>query len=283
MIESPHVQLINVGVIAAGMILVGTSALLAINVKGLALGWGTGLPLVAYLYPGADSDRIDRLVRHLWSRPEVNRVHYVAPNQARKHLADSLGQQSYLLDGLEDDFLPGSLEIGVQAGIGRDELEPILALLASSGLVAETSYLGAWARSLGQVAALIRTLGIVLGTLIVLICLYVMFATMRLTIHAHREEIETQRLLGATERFIRLPFLIQGLIQGLVGTALAIGALYVLFLHLAPQVQRDLIGLSSFSRLNFLAPSQLGISAIAGIVLGLVGNRLAWARQPGPE
>jgi cell division transport system permease protein len=132
-----------------------------------------------------------------------------------------------------------------------------------------------WFHKLGRLVAGIRMAGVALGLLVLLACAYIIMATIRLRFVDRREEQRVMRLMGATERFIRTPFLMEGVLQGLAGAAVAIGMLYGLFLLMGSRVESIFGSSVSASKLSFLPPNHLGYGLAIGALCGLVGALFA--------
>jgi cell division transport system permease protein len=235
--RGPLVQLAAIGSVAVGLLLVGGAVLGASNLSRLTERWGRGIQVIAYLKPDATEPRLQRLASLLRNRPEVLGARLVSPAEAHRRLAESLGARRSLLAGVDAEFLPASFEISL-AEDRPHQVRALLALLSSSPAVEEVDYMGSWARRLGSLAALLKLGSLALALLMGLACLYVVGSTIRLGVHARREEIEIIKLVGATDRFVRAPFLVEGLLQGLLGATLAAGLLYALNRATAPPLER---------------------------------------------
>ena len=100
-----------------------------------------------------------------------------------------------------------------------------------------------------------------------------------LVLHARRHETEIMRLVGAPEVTIRLPLLLQGMVQGLLGAALAVGALAVAHHFIAPKLAPLMTLALGLPEVTFLPPLQIVAIALAGTVLGALGGLLARGRR----
>jgi len=276
--RSPLIQLATVGAVAVALLLVGLTAIGSLNLDRLANHWGRGRQLTIYLRPETPAARVVALQALLRGRAEVARVTYVDPATAHARLKASLGEQSQLLDGVSASLLPPSLEVELREARDARALAPLLALLRTAPGVEDVEYLGRWAERLGGIVRMARDGSLVVALIVVLACLYVVAMTIRLGVFARRDEIEIQQLVGATKGFIRTPFLIEGLLQGVLGAGLALGALYVLFNWAAPTVEQALGAVLSQLHLSFITKTQLGLGVLGGGLLGLLGSGLALGR-----
>ena len=115
--------------------------------------------------------------------------------------------------------------------------------------------------------------------LVLIAAIVVVAATLQLGMYARRDEIEIQKLVGATDLFVRVPYVLEGLLQGLLGAALAAGGLYLCHALLGPLVAQSLAGLGELPpQLSLTAPRLLGEVAAAGATLGVLGSTIAVGR-----
>ncbi|MCK5797400.1 MAG: ABC transporter permease, partial [Deltaproteobacteria bacterium] len=254
--RSPLIQLSAIGALAVALLLIGMAALGAINLDRLARHWGSGRDVTVFMRPETRAARVSALARLLAQRSEVATVRRVTPEDAYAHLKESLGADQRLLDGVSASVLPSSLEIRLKKVESKEAMAPLLALLRSASGVDEVEYLGRWSERLGSIVSVVRDGSLVIALIVALACLYVVAMTIRLGVFARRQEIEIQRLVGATPGFIRFPFLMEGLIQGVVASAIALFALHVLFARAAPALEGALGAVLSRLEIVFLAPGQ---------------------------
>ena len=271
------IQLASTTSIALCLLLVGLAMMGLHNLDRITRLWGRGTQVIIYLKPDAPRARVKSLHDLMKSRPEVDSVRWISSDKALSRLRKTLGSHADVLSGVERGFLPASLEISLR----RDQpgrVRALVALLSASSLVDEVDYMGDWARRLSSLVNLINVLALALAIIVAIACLYIVGSTIRLGVHARQEEIEILKLVGATDRFIRAPFMIEGALQGVIGAGMACGLLYLLFHLGAPQVEQLLA--SAFSRLEvgFLPTDQVLMGIAAGGLLGLVGSSLALRR-----
>lgn len=271
------IQLAAIGAISAGLLLVGLVGLGAVNLGRVTGAVGRGLHVTAYLRADASPRAVAALERVLAGHAMVETVKRVSPEQALRRLQESLGQRQALLDGIEPSFLPASLELGLRRG-EADHVRPVLALLSASPAVEEVDYLGEWVNRLSSIVLVVRGLGIAIAAIIALACLYIIGSTIRLGMYARREEIGILKLVGATDRYVRAPFLLEGAIQGLVGALVAGGLLYLLYRLAAPTLEGLLAEALTRAPIGFFSPAQLLCGLAGGALLGLAGSRMAITR-----
>ncbi len=257
--------------------LVGAFAVLAIQVEAVLGRWESEAPIIVYLQPKLDDNHKQELRRDIQEWKSVRAIRLVTPKQAMRRLKRSMGKQKTLLQGLDGPLLPASLEIDVslyaRSAQHMKSLEGKLKALK-----------GVRSVDIGQkwFAPLWTLVGWVRGTLwggggLLLICACLIAAgTIRMAIFVHKTEIEVMRLLGATERFIRIPFYMEGCAQGVLAALAAVGALYSLFLAMYSQYNGGFRAFTSMD-MRFFSPLQLGAILLVGACTGLLGSWIALA------
>src|SRR5215813_2628318 len=139
--------------------------------------------------------------------------------------------------------------------------------------------MGDWVKRVQAAADLLR--GAALAALIIvgIGCLYGVGATIKLAVFARREEIEILKLVGATDRYVRAPFWIEGLLEGLLGGGLGALSLYLLFRAAAPRVEALLGGLLGGIHLGFPPGAHIAAGVAVAALTGLLGAHLAVRRH----
>ena len=277
--RSPLVQLTAVGTIALSLTLVGAVELAAHNVARLAAGWNAGVQMTVYLDDGVRGDRAQQIAQALAKLPGIESVRTVDAHEAWQRLQRSLGGRASLLDGVEEGFLPASIEATLKPGVSEViRAHPAFERLKHAAGVEDVELTGDWAAKLRAVEHLLRQAGLAVGLLVVIACLYVVGSTIRLGVFARKDEIEILKLVGATNAYVKGPFLVEGLLQGMLGTSLAVALLYGVFRLAQPRVTAALGDLLASAPLGFFRPAELAIALGAGALLGLGGSALALGR-----
>ncbi|HEY7955900.1 MAG: cell division protein FtsX [Polyangia bacterium] len=277
--RSPLIQLVAVSTIALSLVLLGVVELAASNVRRLARGWGDGVQMTVYLDDGIAPERAQAIAGALEKLPGVESVRSVDSLTAYARLKRSLGARGDLLDGVDESFLPASLEVALKPGVAEViRAHPAFERLRRAPGVEDVELTGDWVSRLRGVERLLGEAGLGLGLLVLCACLYIVASTIRLGVFARKDEIEILKLVGATDGFVKGPFLVEGALQGLFGTALACGLLYGLYRLAAPHVTALLGGLLAAAPLAFFPPLELGLALAAGALIGLSGSALAVGR-----
>ncbi|MFH2007832.1 MAG: permease-like cell division protein FtsX [bacterium] len=273
----PFALVLTLGSVALAFVLLGCVFLIAQNLSQLTDDWGSGATVAVDLVdrvPPADAARIRQALNET---PGVRRVRTVSPKEAKQRLMHHLGPDARFVADVEDSFLPLTYEVTL-TGSRKTVLGAQQRLTRMAGVVPGVEAVRTvetWFHRLGQLVNGIRIAGFALGLLVLLACAYIIMVTIRLRFVDRRKELEVMRLMGATERFIKTPFLLEGVMHGLIGATVATGLLFGLYLLVIGRVD-TLFGTSvSASKLGFLPPSQLGYGLAIGAVCGLIGALFA--------
>lgn len=275
--RSPFVHAIAVTTIAIALFAAGLARSAGRTVEALIASLSGEVELTVYLTPGAAEAQVEELAATLAARTG-GKVERVSPDAALARLAASLGELGSALADLPDNPLPASLEVQVPPeALGA--VPPLVEKMRQLPIVSDVDYGETAVARLSAIAAALRTGGLLAFAIIALATVVIVSATIQLAIYARREEIEIQKLVGGTNRFVKTPFLIEGLFQGLLGAGLALGGLWGFSVGFAPELSSLLSFLAGpGARLELVAPRLAGELLGAGALLGLCGSFVAVGR-----
>ncbi len=271
------VHFLGMGTMVVSLLIFGTFLLLFVNVNSWVHGWGHSLSMAVYLKDGIDKNMTDRIASRIKSFPAARIARYISKTDALNSLRAALGPESGLLEGLSRNPLPASFEV-VFENIEFSETDPYKIKKAIEKIdgVDEVQYSEEWLRRFEGLMNVIRLAGFIIGGLLGIGVLFIVTNTIKLTIYSRKYEIEIQKLVGATDWFVKMPFLLEGLIQGLSGGVIALLMLFLgYFLLSAKQVQFFGLAVLNF---NFLPRRYVFSILLVSILLGLAGSLIAVGR-----
>ena len=271
------VHAISVGTIASSLILFGAFILLFYNLNNWVAEWGQSLSMSVYLQDGIDQKTRERIESLLKNLPSAELKEYISKDRAMEDLIEGLGAHSGLLEGLKENPLPASFEI-VFKDVNIRQLNPprMKEEIEKIEGVQEVQYSEEWLDRLEGLVYMLKVAGFVIAGFLCLAVLFITTNTIKLTIYSRRDEVEILKLVGATDWFVKMPFLIEGAIQGLVGGLIALSVLSLIFL-LFSMDKVDIIGLPVLE-IVFLPIAHLTSILLLGLILGLVGSFIAVGR-----
>jgi cell division transport system permease protein len=244
------------------------------NLSAVADALGRSARMSIYLRDGASPEDIDRLRATLEALPEVRSAEHVTPERAREELARGGDRE---LATLPANVFPASIEVTLQTGTGTARLAALAQRVERYGAVEDVeTYQGFFGR-LDTLLTTGRWASTGLGVLVLLCALFVVGSTIRLAIAGRRDEIEVLKLCGASNAFVRGPFLIEGAVQGTLSALLAIALLFAVFIGVRESLDATALGLAGV-RTAFLHPA-IAIALVAGGgLLGAAGSAMSLRR-----
>lgn len=277
MVQSPLVQLLAIGTMAVCMLLLATTLLLFQNARAVAASWGIDVPVTVYMQQGADPTSVEALRDKLAALPEVERAEWVTPAQALTRLDAGVGDHPELLAGIDASALPDSIELQLVAGVEPGFADALAGRVQAMDGVDEVAALGPWVQQAETMLDTFQWLAIGVALLVSLACLAIVWSTIRLGVFARRAELDILRLVGGTTRFVRAPFVVEGVLQGVLGTALALTGLGLAFELIRPFLEQGMALVFAAGSIRFFQPLELGLAIAFGGLLGLLGSRAAVA------
>ena len=276
--RSWKVSLVAIVIIAMSLFIGGTFLLLTTNLSRVVESWRDEARIIVYL-TADEMARAESRVAQLASEPPwVTAVEKISAAEARSRFEATFPSVRDLFKDWEEEPLPPSLEIAFEAESAEDvQLDEWLASLRAHPSVLMVDDDRDWLRQLEALIAILTGLGAVIGVVLLTAAVFTIASVIRLTAYLYRDEIEVMRLVGATEFFIRGPFYVEGLVQGMLGGLLSIATLYVGYLALNPKASTTFLGNVLVDR--FLAPEALIYLVILGSLAGLLGAILSLRRE----
>lgn len=256
--------------------------LVSSNIGRAVAKWRDQVRIVVYLKREPSAGDAAALLERVRAMAGVASVVFIGKAEALRSLKQVLGKDAGVVDQLPSNPLPASLEVTPSiTAITPEGARDLLTRLAALPETDEVAGSGDWVERLAHWQRLLATIGLGVGAVLAVAAILTVTTATTLILHARRHETEIMRLVGASELTIRLPVLLQGMMQGLAGAVLALGALVVTHSVVAPRLE-PLVNLTlGLSQIVFLTP--VGVVALlgAGTLLGGLGGWLARAgREP---
>ncbi len=275
----PFASTLTILMIAVALALPACMYLLLDNLQAVTEKWDDSGQITLFLNVDSSEAEIEALRTRLVELKEIESIRYVSAQQALTEFR-KLSRLEYLIEGLEENPLPPTLtlipfEQAKQAG----QLDRLVQDLDTYPQVEHVQLDLQWLQRLQAITGVVRRAITILGITLAISVLLVVGNSIRLDIENRREEIEVAKLIGATNRFVRRPFLYGGMWYGLLGGSLAL-LLVLLVLYVIEAPAQHLIGLYN-SNFELIFPDlRQGLALIAtSIVLGLLGSWLAVGRH----
>jgi cell division transport system permease protein len=242
--------------------------------------WAADYHVSVYLEEGVSDEEARRVARTFEALGEVQRATVVTSDETRQRLVSDLGGDQ-LLGGLDPRLFPTTVELRLHDGVRDPALITALAeRLQALAVVDQVETYGDLFARLRTVSVVARAVSVVLGLIVLLATLLVVANTIRLSLLGRRDEIEIMKLCGATDRFVRAPFLMAGALQGLLGALISLALIAmvggVLHRAIGPLAPALLTGWSG--GVAGLSVATAVSVVLAGTLLGLAGSHLSVRR-----
>lgn len=260
--------------VSLSILIVSTFILFFINTNEIMNFWKKGLRLMVYLKADIQSSELLDVRRQIQTMPGVESVTFISKEDAYNQLKKQLKRQASLFEDLDKNPLPDAFEIRMSsAAHGWDKVEFLAGQIESLDEVAEVEYGQKWLGRFTQIFDLFTLTGYAMCTIFFMASVFIMANTIRLVIYSRRDEIEIMRLVGAAERFIKIPFYIQGLLQGALGACIGLAILFVAFWLMASNIEGEFF--PGLFNIQFLSPLILGIIILTSMLVGWLGSYLS--------
>ncbi len=265
--------------ISLSLAALGAFWLLSSNLSHAVAQFRERVKIIVYLKREPAGSEAAALVERVRRMPGVAAVRYIGKTEALGTLKQVLGKDAALADSLPQNPLPASLEITpTEEG---STLDGARALVTRLSALPETEEVGGgveWMDRFAHGQRLLWLFALSVGAVLAGAAILTVATATALVLHARREEMEIMRLVGAPEHVVRLPLLLQGMMQGLIGAVLAIWVLIGCYAIIGPRIEPLVTEALGVTRLAFLRPLNVVTLMVAGTLLGGLGGWLARGR-----
>ena len=245
--------------------------LIYINMIKAGESLGDDLRLTIYLEEEPVVEMQAELVRKITNFSPVEEIRFTSREDAFNKLSSQLGDNVDVLDDLDPSFLPPSIEVYPQKDLtSLTQIKRFSEYLSTLPGAIKVQYGQDWLERFNYFTKLLQIIVVLSGILLILTTTFMVSYTIRLAVLARQAELEILRLLGATNSYIRTPFLIEGLLQGIFGSSLGLVALFFLFQWI--QMHFSGPGFLQLIEFTFFSPLIIGIIILASIFLCTGGS-----------
>ena len=224
LLTHPTTQLVTIATVAASLSILSTALNLAFNLEALSTQWKQGGEILLFTKPGVTEAQVEDLRTQIAQWPEVSVVHMRTAEDARQELAQVLGD-TLSIDRIDLEILPYTLEIEIHNTISKQKRIALRAQLLSFEWVADVESITEGKGLLAKLYELRDALKFwiwLIGTWIATSVAFVIAQLVRLNLFHRRKELEVLQSVGATDRFIQMPLMIEAGVQGALGAIVAL-------------------------------------------------------------
>ncbi len=268
--RAPLLSALSVTTIAFSLFVLGLFGLVVVNLQDALHSVEERVEIVAYILPGTPIEATAQALKDVEAFPEVQTATYVSEEEALARARAELVEFRDVLRELERNPLPASIEIKLKPGFrDADHVAAVAERMSGFGFVDDVRFGRDWVERLDRLRQLAAAVGIVVGAAFAVVAIIIIGTTIRMAVLQRSREIAIMRLVGATDGFIRRPFLLQGAIKGLLGGTVALGLSFAAYLL----INRYLLQSSFFTQ-------EEAIAIVAfGALIGLLGSATSVGRH----
>lgn len=212
-------SLASITTVAASLMILGLIITLVLNINGIAFMLQSQFDTVqVYLEDELSIEEITRIGTQIGSIEGIANIEFESKEQALQNLKELWGDQGYLLESFENNPLPNSYIIHLES---IETADLVVNQLENLSGIDEVKYYKDVIDNLLRIANFIRTVGVALIFILIMIAMFIISNTIKLTLNARRQEVNIMKYVGATNWFIRWPFVIEGMLLGLIGALIS--------------------------------------------------------------
>jgi cell division transport system permease protein len=272
--RAPALSALAVAAIGFSLFTTGLYALVALNFRGALEGLAERVEIVAFLMRGTPPETVTLASQDIAAFPEVLEVSYVSEEEALTRAQQELEEFREAYKELSSNPLPASLEIRLKPPYrSAAAVRAVADRLAGFAFVDDVRYGREWVERLDQLRRLASIVQFVIGLAFAIVAVAIIGVTIRITVLQRAGEIAIMRLVGATNSFIRGPFVLEGAIKGILGGILALLLCWAGFALFKTVLGADLPDLKFFRPLDML------VILLFGTLIGLLGSLLSVGRH----
>jgi cell division transport system permease protein len=272
--RAPLLSVLSITTIAFSLFTLGLFGLVAINLREALRGLEERVEIVAFVLRGTPAETITLATEDIAAFPEVQDVTYVTEEQALERARIELVEFRDAYRDLKANPLPASIEVRMKDGFRSSaSVGSVAERIRGFSFVDDVRYGRDWVQRLDQLRNVTGLVGLVIGLAFAGVAIVIIGVTIRLTILQRAREISIMRLVGATNWFVRGPFLLEGALKGLLGGLLSLVLCYAGYL-----LFRDTTG-GPFAGLIFFGPQHMLLILVFGVLLGLAGSLVSVGRH----
>ncbi len=225
--RAPLLSVLSVTTIAFSLFVIGLFGLVAVNLQQALNQLAERVEIVAYVLPGTPVETSTLAIKDIEAFPEVQRATYVSEDDALARARSELTEFRDVLRELERNPLPASIEVKLKPDFrDADHVNGVADRLRGFGFVDDVRYGRDWVEKLDRLRQIAAAVGLAVGGAFAAVAIIIIGTTIRMAVLQRSREIAIMRLVGATNGFVRRPFLLQGALKGMLGGLAAVALSY---------------------------------------------------------
>ncbi|MDI6731400.1 MAG: permease-like cell division protein FtsX [Candidatus Margulisbacteria bacterium] len=265
---------VAIGTITVTLVIFGVFLLLVVNLGNIVGNVSSGLDIAAYVDEPISLEQAGAIQLELSKLSGVEKVDFISRAEAWKKFQEDFGEKLEIGEVIQDNPLPHTFIIKVRT---PDLLPKIAQIVSQKSAISEVRYSGKLIDQMRSLVGVVRVGGTILVILVTFATLLIVVNTIRLTVLARETDIYIMKLVGATNNFVKYPFIIEGVLIGIIGGVLAFIILKISYDSVIFQVSSALPFLPIVAG-GFILGIIYSVMVFAGTALGMLGAYISVSR-----
>lgn len=268
-LRNSWLSIASVGTVTVSLLILGFFALAAINTFEVTRNIESGLEIRVFLRDGTPRENINKIHSQIEKIPELSLVEFVSKDQALEEMKQNFGSREDILDGLEQDNpLPDGFRVRAS---NAEQIPELAGQLSSISGVEQVIYGHGMIEKLLTVTRWVRLAGAIILGFLFFAAVFLISTTIRMSVFTRRREISIMVLLGATNWFVRFPYLLEGMVLGFLGAIIAASVVYGGYISLANHINQSLPFIHPVTDQQIILQILGGMLGI-GLLIGALGS-----------
>jgi cell division transport system permease protein len=264
---------VSIAIISFSLFTLGLFLLTAQNLNRFIGRWTENIQIGVFLNKNATQQDTAPLEALIKASPVIERYKYISKEEALKRFRSYYPGLSDMTDALSSNPFPHSYELVIRKEYqNKSRVQDLVNELRAKNIVDDVEYDQEWIERVQFMVRFVKLVGAIFGGILIFTATFSISNVIKLMVLTRRDEIEIMRLVGATNRFIKGPFLAEGIIHGLLGGVFAIVLLFVAYSLIMVKVSHLNAPFLSNAYFRFLSTSMIAAVVLGGMIVGFLGS-----------
>lgn len=237
------------------------------------------MAVVLYLEKNLPQEDIDRIEAKLKKYSLITKIQFTSSEQALEKFQERFPELQAIIENLKINPFPSSFEIAIkEKSLSSEEIRAFIQEVKKTNGIEDIQFNQELVEKMQSFSRLVKAVGTFLGGILILASFFIISNVIKLNVFSRKEEIEILRLVGATNSFIRVPFLIEGIVLGMLGVLFSFLLLFILIKIFPLYLGTSLGILKELINFRYLSLTQSVMLILGGAIIGFLGSFSSLAR-----
>lgn len=216
------VNFLSLGIISFTLLVLGIFNMISINLNRYISRLSEDIEAIFYIRDSTQTEQTERLIRQIEESMLIKEIRYYSRDEARNRFAREFPELAYILSEFKSSPFPASVEVKFRESPNAFvQIESFLKEVRRNPCIESVQLNTDWAEKIDRAKKFIGMIGLFLSFILIFVSVFIIFNVIKLNIFYRQDEIRILKLVGATDLYIRMPFLIEGCLLGLIGGIMA--------------------------------------------------------------